>query len=263
MSVRLNEGLRSHSPPPPSELIPSRVVAIGNQVITWARVLFLALPLVILGCGGGGDDLQPLDGGLVWRYAVIHQVGENTRRSVLEERSLGRLPGAEEPVYGVAQHDGTVDVLARAEGGVRRVGIADAAGTITPLSPPEWVVPAAGVDVWTIATSTGVIERRVEDFEEAAFRLPVAVTIDYRRAGEGRRVEVPAGTFEGCTEFAGRGVREVVRNRLGQFTRVTVEQTDFYCPGMGLVLRERREFTDNPIILNGSYRRALTELRRL
>lgn len=227
-----------------------------------ARWLVLGLVSLVAGCGGPRDALLPLEEGTIWRYDLTVQVGEDTRRSVLEDRSLGRLPGAEGEAYGLLQHDGTLNVLAREEGGLRRVGIADAAGSMSPLNPPEWVIPPAGATAWQVSTHTGLIERRVEDFEEAAFRLPVALELTYRVAGTDRRVEVPAGTFEGCTEFAAAGVREVVRNRRGQLTRVTVEQHDFYCPGIGLALRERSERSDNPILLKGSYRRALRELRR-
>jgi hypothetical protein len=218
--------------------------------------------VALAGCGGPGEPLQPLDAGTIWRYEVTAQVGEAVHRSVLEERGLGRLPGAEGAHYGVAQHDGTLSVLARADGGVQRVGIVRTSGAMEPVEPAEWIVPAPGVDTWTIATHTGLIARKVEDFEEAAFRLPVSLELTYRVAGGERRVELPAGTFEGCTEFTGKGGREVVRNRRGQITRVTVEQRDVYCPGVGLVLRERSEQTDNPILMNGSYRRILSELRR-
>jgi len=234
----------------------------GRPALARRGLALVAGLSMVAGCGGSTAPLHPLDENTIWRYDVSVVVGEARHRSVLQERSLGHLPGAEVESYGLLQHDGTLSVLARAEGGLRRVGIVDAAGSMQVVEPPEWVIPPVAVAAWTVVTHTGLIERRVEDFEEAAFRLPVAVELTYRVAGTGRRVEVPAGTLEDCTEFAGKGVREVVRNRRGQITRVTVEQHDFYCPGVGLALRERSERTDNPILLNGSYRRVLTELHR-
>jgi len=216
----------------------------------------------IAACGGSGHEFQPLAEGHIWRYAVETHVGDATRRSMLEERSVGPLQAMGASVHGLRRQDGMLNLVQVQEGGVQRVAVADAAGEITPLAVPEWVLPPEQAGEWTVASHTGLIERRVDDFEEAGFRIPVPIELRYRALEGTRSVVVPLGRFEGCRELVGRGEREVVRNRQGQLTRISVEQHDFYCPGVGLTLRERRESTDNAIIYNGSYRQALTELRR-
>jgi hypothetical protein len=221
-----------------------------------------ALAVLLAACGGSSTELQPLAPGFIWRYAVTVHVGDSSRRSVLEERSTGALPGAGSGTFGLLRQDGTLSVLERREGGVELVSVADESGNRTPVEPREWVVPPEGVEGWSVASHTGLIERRVDDFEEAGFRLPVRMQLRYRMLDGMRTVEVPAGRFEGCRELLGQGHQEVVRNRRGQLTRITVEQHDFYCPGTGLTLRERSESTDNPIVFNGSYRQELLELRR-
>jgi hypothetical protein len=227
------------------------------------RIAGLALLLSLSGCGGTPASLYPLEAGTTWRYRVTITQRDGPHEVRLEERSIGDVPCGQTRCTGVRAQDGQVHLLeARGAAGLRRVGVADAAGAVQLLDPPEWLLPEAA-ERWPVATRTALLVRRNDDYEEARFPMHLDVSLSYHVAARDVSIEVPAGSFSGCLKLEGTGHLEVQRNRVGQTSRVEVSQFDWYCPGAGLALRERTETTDNDFVANGSYRQALVSIARL
>lgn len=217
---------------------------------------------VLSACGFRGSAYLPSTAGATWQYRVVQIQADGEHLSKLQETSLGSVPCEQGDCFAIATGTGLTHVIHRAgQRGLQRIARAETPGNVVPLAVPEWLVPEVDNMTWQVPTQTVLLSRRNDDYEEARFSMQLSATLDYRVAEADVSVSVPAGSFTACMRMEGTARMDVPRNRLGQTSHISIRQQDWYCPGVGLVLRERVESTDNDFVADGRYRLELEALK--
>ncbi len=217
------------------------------------RALVLAA-LVVAGCEAPVPEYFPLAAGREWHYRVVRTTMDGETRQVHVVRNL---PVADRNAGATAVRvaaDGSRHYYAHQDAGVfwlgsRRRGEAQ----VRLLEPAPLALPAAPVPglQWRAAGRTLVLEKTGPP-QETLYRLEIEVAMHYTIATVVETVTVPAGRYTDCLRIEGRGTGNAnVRNYLGN-TRVEIETTDWYAPGVGLVRAERRERTDKAALDHGA-----------
>ncbi len=94
---------------------------------------------------------------------------------------------------------------------------------------------------WETPSKTYLLVRRYPLDHD--YRVTVDFNMEYQIESVNDTVRVPAGVFENCLRTRGVGETVFIGDRgLGR-VRVTVENTDWFAPGIGLIKTERREST--------------------
>lgn len=235
-----------------------RLAAAQARVLV-ALLLVLGLP----GCASDPlDEFFPLEAGRSWHYVLTVSTMDGTERQVLVLRDTGAGELDGRPVQVRRALDGAELVYARTEDGVLRVAHRGAGGTLQRHEPPEMVLPAEPVvgARWQGRTTTKVLKKTGPP-QRTEYRIQVGVPMDYTLEEEGLIVQVPAGRFEDCLRIRGVGdVHVHAGNYVGR-TRVTVEQNEWYCPGVGLAILEREERTRSPALDRGGLNMQLQAFR--
>ncbi len=143
--------------------------------------------------------------------------------------------------------------------GIRRVGVRRKRDIKTSLKKEDYFVlryPLEKGTSWQQETITGVLEVVIAPFRRHyALKTPVPMT--YTITSTEERVKVPAGHFSGCIQIKGKGVTRVQAEKTIGIVDVTVESSDWYCPGVGLVKSQREERTSSTILVKGDFLKEL------
>ena len=210
--------------------------------------LFALLLTGSSGCTQGSGDYFPLDAGRSWDYRVTRTI----RGEVREQRLLlGSV--APTTVEGVVYYprrllDGRLEFHERAPEGVLAVDpVSGKKSLVLPQAPEAGRTWQGGTHIHFLEV-TGVF---APTFQE---RVQKTIPLEFRVEAGDETVTVGAGTFENCLRvratgslFAGSTLKDFMGIRF-----ISVEQTDWYAPGVGLVRRVRNEYT-TPADWNNQY----------
>lgn len=250
-------------PAPPQD--PTRAAARPGR--RWCLTLGLAAALsgLLTACGsdssGGFFPLQP------GRQLVYHIHTETMRFPTEIKLTVRELePGLwqDEPVERRLVNNRLLQFYRRDAEGVFRVATSTLdAPDATPDEPPEPVLryPLELDRSWEQVTTTGVLDVVVDPFRLQVFiREPVQMR--YTVAALDDVVSVPAGRFENCLRIDGYGTGRYPGMSAILPADITVEQSDWYAPGVGLVKSLRTERTSSIVVPRGSFRLELERLER-
>lgn len=217
------------------------------------------------GCGGGTDAYFPLETGWRWDYAMtrVTMDGPKTQRYYLENLPPEPIDDGAEAVPR-RTFDGNLYYYRDTENGIVRVGTHRAGEADRRAELPGRTVLAAPFEVgraWRETVTTSVLEKTGPP-QETLYRIQVEVPMQYTLESVDDTVEVPAGRYTGCLRIAGRGTLSTnVGNYIG-VTTITVETTDWYAPGVGLVKSVRKERTSSSALEAGELELELHHLRK-
>lgn len=118
--------------------------------------------------------------------------------------------------------------------------------------------PAPGAS-WQFKTRLRLIESRTFAAEDRLSNRYLPVDMTASITADDEAVQVPAGRYDDCVRVEAVGRTLVPADRGTLEIEVTVTQTEWYAPGVGLVKRERIEQADSPFLRNGQYVQELLE----
>lgn len=229
----------------------------------WAALT--GLLLLLAGCNG--EALQgyfPLDEGLQWHYRVTRSDplgGHETSPLVLT--NLGATTLDREPVFERRSSVGShyyIDV--RPEGYYRVAKRRVVDRRPRPDNPARMILPLpprVGAH-WRQTTATYLL-KRVFPFHKT-YQHRAAITMDFEVAATGLDVTVPAGSYHDCVRVEGEARIQIASDPRRGIAGVPLTQSEWYCPGVGLVRLTRQEklYSDQAAIIGGRLEMVLTEL---
>lgn len=223
---------------------------------TSLKILVLAGLLLLGGCGDNGVDYFPLEPGTRWRYSVERTTmdGINEQKFVVQAATPRVWQDERLPVR--ISLDGTLLYYKKNEQGVFRMAgqhrfdlkpVAIAEDRRMVLKQPLKV----GTH-WKESSATIVLARTGPP-QRSEYEITAPVTIRYVIEAADDTVTVPAGRFENCLRIHGQGRQsDYDAGNYIDRTDITVEQTDWYAPGVGLVKSVRKESTTSKVLNWGS-----------
>lgn len=220
------------------------------------RFGLLTLGALLVACeiGPPSESYFPLDAGHYWHYSIQRTTmdGEVTQKYIIETLKPRPLNGAR--VNAKRTVDGNEFYYRQTPSGIVRVGRKRRHESEIEQNQPHSVVLPANLAVgsrWQRESHTSVLENTGPPWE-TLFRITEAVELSYVIETNLAHVSVPAGEFEQCLKVVATGRANTdVGNYIGH-AEITVEVTDWYAPGVGLVRSERIETTDAKAIDRGT-----------
>lgn len=217
----------------------------------------LVLPLLLAACGGDSQARYfPLEQGMSWRYVVQSTTmdGTETQKYVIQAGEPRSWQGETLPVrvtlagsrlFYRVNEKGVFRVATQRPDAAKPTAVSDDRRTVLryPLEPGT---------AWQ-ETSETVTLYRTGPPQRSEYHIKVPVNLEYTIQAANDSVKVPAGRFTNCLRIRAEGVKRQydAGNYVGR-TDITVEQTDWYAPGIGLVKSVRKESTSNKVLNHGS-----------
>jgi hypothetical protein len=223
----------------------------------------LAALTLLAACGRRSESYFPLHKGWRWTYDidVVTMDGPQQKRLVIE--NLGVVDLAGQRLSARASADGTITYYREDNAGVQRIGETRPDAPTQIYSSPRTVLPKKmdGTASWTDTEFTVALEHTGPP-ENSLNRITVPVDMRYVVEAIGDEVNVPAGEFAGCVRIKGTGMTsQNVGFYVGQ-TEITIENTEWYAPGVGLVKSTRKEMTTSKTLPRGGYELRLRSFAR-
>jgi len=234
-----------------------RVVPLTSFIAAVALAAALAPP-VAEAAADTTRSVFPTTPGRWWYYATETRIRDEPRRQRLfianvafDGRTLlQRRQGAWDHLYAVG--DTAVEHRAylyrRGSGREAR----DAEAVLLPMPP----APGAS---WQFKSRLRLIESRTFAAEDRLANRYLPVDMTARIATDDDAVSVAAGRYHDCVRVEAIGKTVVPADRGNLEVEVTVTQTEWYAPGIGLVKSQRVEHADSPFLKNGEYTQELLE----
>lgn len=205
-----------------------------------------------------GISLFPTTPGRWWYYATQVKVKDEPRHQRLfianvafdGRNLLQRRQGAWDHLYAVGDEAVEHQAYLYRQGGGKQAREAEA--VLLPVPPKQG-------SSWQFKTRLRLIESRTFAAEDrlANRYLPVDMTANI--AADDAVVQVPAGRYDDCVRVEATGKTIVPADRGNLEVEVTVTQTEWYAPGVGLVKTQRVEQADSQFLRNGEYLQELLE----
>jgi uncharacterized protein DUF3108 len=214
----------------------------------------LFLCLLIVGCSKNNNSYFPLDKGYKWQYdvALITRDGLSNQKYIYNNLGEGELNG--EPVYLRESLDGSILYYSNSNDGIHYLGSMDSQS----LNPEfhedkQLIIPAVlSLDTeWQHTTYTRLLQKTGPP-QKTVFKIIAEIPLEIKIESFDETVDVPAGRFNNCMKVSMSGfVFKNAGNYIG-LTMVSVEQTNWYAPGVGLVKMERLETTQRKALDKGT-----------
>jgi len=205
-----------------------------------------------------GPSLFPTTPGLWWYYATETKIRDEPRRQRLfianvayDGRTLlQRRQGAWDHLYAVGNDAVEHQAYLYRMGSGKQAR--EAPAVLLPV-PPK---PGAS---WQFKSRLRLIESRTFATEDRLGNRYLPVDMTASIAADDEAVSVPAGRYDDCVRVQAVGRTLVPADRGSLEVEVTVTQTEWYAPGVGLVKTLRVEQADSPFLKNGEYVQELLE----
>jgi hypothetical protein len=230
----------------------------------------IATIAVLSACDGpspAADDFFPLTAGLSWTYrqtTTFDDSIEKPRRELLTMSNRGA-----DPIEGVnamrRRSDSGIDYwLANDATGVYRVATKGPLEREPKLDPERRFVlkkPHQIGTEWVVATTTYVLARKNEVPREYR-RVIKPFPMTYRIEALDESLQTDAGQFQHCMRVVGNAQVRVYDDAGRSWRNNPVQNTEWYCPRVGLVRLERKEPSPTRMMDGGVLVLELTSMRK-
>lgn len=210
--------------------------------------MFIFLFFLCGSCSQNENSYFPLNKNYKWQYDVnlVTEDGTLNQKYIFNNLGEGELNG--EPVYLRQSLDGSILYYSKTDEGFYYLGSLNSQ-TIKPefnedkqLLLPE--VLSVGAE-WKQTTVTKLLKKK-------RLKVIAEIPLDVKVESLNETISVPAGRFLNCMKVSMSGFEfKNIGNNLG-VTMISVEQTNWYAPGIGLVKMERIETTERKALKKGS-----------
>lgn len=226
---------------------------------TMAIRLFLLSALVLLAAcyRADSDSYFPIEPGMAWSYSlnVTTMDGSQIKKHLVQAAAPREWNGQSLPVRRTV--DGTWLFYQETDMGLYLAGH-QAPGQPTPVALAERRQPVLHYPLetgtkWSVETETIALFRTGPP-QRTEYRITAPVLVHYEVESVNDTVTVPAGRFYNCLRVRGTGVRRQydAGNYIGR-TDISIDKTDWYAPGVGLVKSVRKESTTNRVLNHGEH----------
>ena len=230
-------------------------MTIKSEIMTLARYagLFFCL-LYLAACSDRvDDDYFPLQPGHYWRYDMSIQTMDGNFDGVYAVENVAVQERDGHTVYVRRLLDGSLNYLQITEDGIQLTGREKSIDFKTTTVPEEQYIfrfPLQKGATWEEMTTSKLLIKTGPP-QKTEFHIRANVPLDAVIETMTDVVRVPAGTFENCMRIVFKGKNFVNAGNYVGMTLVSIKETDWYAPGVGLVKSVRRETTTSKALDKG------------
>jgi uncharacterized protein DUF3108 len=221
----------------------------------------VSLLLFCVSCSKNENSYFPLSKGYKWQYDVtlITRDGLSKQKYILNNLGEGQLEG--KPVYLRQSLDDTILYYSVSDEGIYYLGNIDSQSIEHEfIEDIQLVIPkplTVGTE-WEQTTITKLLKKTGPP-QKTVFEIFAKVPLEVKVESLTETVTVAAGNFQNCMKITMSGFEfKNAGNYIG-LTMVSVEQTNWYAPGVGLIKMERIETTQRKALDKGSLSLELAE----
>jgi hypothetical protein len=208
-----------------------------------ACVIAFAATAAVAGCRYGGTSYIPLDAG--WRYGyLLHLESEGTEGAAAFKSVAVNLPRRE--VAGVRAtprlfEDGRILYYTEDDTGLRAAAFQEPGEEATAAAPGQYLLryPLEAGSRWQTPGRTVLLTQRF--LYSKALPVTIGIDLDYTVEKVGETVRVPAGRFANCIKLVAIGHTTVNTADNQKTLDVSVDISEWYARGVGLIKSERTE----------------------
>jgi hypothetical protein len=218
------------------------------------KIVFLLLFLLCIACSKNENSYFPLNKGVKWQYdvALITRDGLLNQKYFFNNLGEGELNGM--PVYLRQSIDGSILYYSSSEEGIHYLGNIDSQSLHSEFTEDKQLILPNELSVgseWEEKTVTRLLKKTGPP-QKTVFKIIAEVPLEVKIESLNETVTVPAGRFTNCMKISMDGfVFKDAGNYVG-LTMVSVEQSNWYAPGVGLVKMERLETTQRKALDKGT-----------
>ncbi len=223
----------------------------------------LCLLFCLSGCMDKAPSYFPLETGFSWQYKAVMATMDTTvkYKHILENMPKKSIAG--EAAYIQQTLSGDEYVYGEDESGVFQLGYirgGDAERMFVPKKRYVFHYPLTPGSSWQGRVTTMALRnsgpRGVVITEDVPVQVKLTAIND--------KVRVAAGTFRHCLRIERTGETIIPEGKYQyiQKTKLTVKDTEWYAPGVGLVKSVRTETTQSRLLDHGEYRMELYSFSR-
>lgn len=216
--------------------------------------LLAAILLSATGCGRDSSSYFPLDEeGLTWRYNIEMRTmdGVSRQKYMVVNQSPGQME--DKPVFIRKSLDGTRLYYRNTDEGVLFLGKEDTSGLKPVFTRDEHFVfrfPLTTGTQWESVIKTRLL-RKTGPPQKTEFEIVAEVPVVSRIEATDDTVSVPSGIYQHCVRIRTKGsAYKNAGNYIG-LTVVSIDETSWYAPGVGLVKMVREETTESHALDRG------------
>ena len=213
---------------------------------------------------GPGTDYFPLEAGHRWVYDQTSAwENDSVEHEPLVLSTLGEqaMPSSGNNAW-QRRSDGGVDYWLRSDAsGIYRIASkTNLDDQPTPDPAPRYVLkaPLAVGTSWQAPTTTYLM-RRNADFPPEIRHTHKPVAMQYRIAALDEAVVTRAGDFKHCLRVQGTATLRLFADPVNGFRDMPIDQTEWYCAGVGLVKLQRIEPAKSTFLTGGTLTLELIE----
>ena len=233
------------------------------------RYLPIAVSLVLLSllcaaCTSKQQSYFPLNKGYKWRYdvALITRDGLDKQQYIINNIGMGKLNG--ELVYLRESLGGEILYYSNTTEGIYYLGNKDSFTFNAEFEENRQLVipePIIVDDIWEQTTLTKLLKKTGPP-QKTEFKIIAKVPTQAKIESINETITVPAGQFENCLKLTTSGSTFKDAGNYVGLTLVSVEQTSWYAPGVGLIKLERLETTQSDALDKGTLLIELAEFEQ-
>ena len=204
-------------------------------------------------CLSEKNSYFPLEEGLSWHYFVEMTTmdGINRQKYMIVNQAPGYKEGQQ--VFVRKSLDGTLLYYKKTEEGVLFFGKEDTSGIRPVFTRDEHYVfryPLTTGSEWNTVTLTRLLKKTGPP-QKTEFQIVAEVPVTSRVEATDDTINVPAGLFHGCVRIRMQGYAYKNAGNYIGLTIVSVNETSWYAPGIGLIKMVREETTESQALDKG------------
>ncbi len=218
-------------------------------------LIALLLAVALSSCADQAPDYYPLAPGTSWRYNIELTTMDGVEQQKYIAAAIAPRVWQEQRLPVRRTLDGTRVFYREDETGIYRVASQRHDEAVPEALPEERRVvlrkPLQPGTSWRGRTET-ITLARIGPPQRSEYQISASVQMDYTIESVDASVTVPAGRFDNCLRVSGHGQRRNydAGNYIGP-TDISIDKTDWYAPGVGLVKSVREESTSGRVLNQG------------
>ena len=223
-----------------------------------AKIILVCALVFTTSCSGPDNSVFPLQEGIWWQYSIKRFIRGEPHVQKIVESALPAIKIKGEKLIPKKRPDGRVEYFQRNSEGVFRIDPETGTREVIIREPAE-----LGVN-WSVDSK--ILYLKVTGAFESTYNRKIkneTIPIDYEITAIDETVEVAAGKFRNCIRVEGKGSIYGGGGSLKEFMAIdtiNIEITEWYAPGVGLVKRQRKEYT-HPLEFENIYSIELEQIK--
>ena len=223
-----------------------------------AKIIIACALVFTASCSGPDNSVFPLQEGIWWQYSIKRFIRGEPHVQKIVESALPAVKIKGEKLIPKKRPDGRVEYFQRNSEGVFKIDPETGTREVIIREPAE-----LGVN-WSVDSK--ILYLKVTGAFESTYNRKIkneTIPIDYEITAIDETVEVAAGKFRNCIRVEGKGSIYGGGGSLKEFMAIdtiNIEITEWYAPGVGLVKRQRKEYT-HPLEFENIYSIELEQIK--